>query len=224
LGIDTTRVDGARRQFSLSILHLESRVNRRFPNLSGFVLVGGEGRRMGQPKQLLVLGGETLLERQLRRLRGICGSVAVVGVSDKVDVPGFPDAIPDRGPLGGIYTGLLHTRTDFNLFVGCDLPFLEVRFLEFLARRAVGSQADVTVPEERQGRFEPLCAIYRRRVLPIVRARLRVGMNKTDGFFHRVHCRSVPWPEILRAGFSPRIFANMNTPADYEAAKRILEG
>ena len=105
-------------------------MGRRFSSLSGFVLAGGESRRMGQPKPLLALAGETMIERQVRLLRSICRSVAVIGLSDglpPVDVPSIPDVIRGRGPLGGIFSGLLRTRTEFNLFLGCDLPFVPAR-------------------------------------------------------------------------------------------------
>jgi len=202
-------------------------MNRRFSNLSGFVLAGGESRRMGQPKHRLVLGGETLLERQLRLLRPVCRSVTVIGLSElppDLRVSALPDELPGRGPLGGIFTGLLHTRSEYNLFVGCDLPFLATRFLHQLAGLALNGQADVTVPEDRQGRRQPLCAIYRRRALAVVRARLREGAHKTDGFFPRVRCRVITWREIASGGFPPHMFDNLNTPADYELAKIFANG
>jgi hypothetical protein len=105
-------------------------MGRRFSSLSGFVLAGGESRRMGQPKPLLALAGETMLEHQVRLLRSICRSVAVIGLLDgltSADVPIIPDIIQRRGPLGGIFSGLLRTRTEFNLFLGCDLPFVPAR-------------------------------------------------------------------------------------------------
>jgi molybdopterin-guanine dinucleotide biosynthesis protein A len=180
---------------------------------------------MGKPKPLLDLGGETLLERQVRLLRGMCRSVAVVGAPPGLPALGVPvwaDELPGRGPLGGIYTGLKHSRTEYNLFLGCDLPFMEVRFLQFLARFAIAEHADVTVPQTRDRHLQPLAAVYRRRALGAIRARLEAGENKTSSFFPRVRCRVVAWQEIGRAGFSPRVLVNVNTPADYEAARRIL--
>jgi molybdopterin-guanine dinucleotide biosynthesis protein A len=201
-------------------------VARRFTQLSGFVLAGGESRRMGTPKPLLELGGETLLERQIRLLRRVCPRVAVVGAPPGLPAVGahvFADELPGRGPLGGIYTGLKHSRTEYNFFLGGDLPFMEARFLRFLACLAVREQADVTVPQTSDRRLQPLAAVYRRRALGAVRTRLEAGENKTSDFFHRVRCRVVSWREIARAGFLPRVFVNMNAAADYEAARRILD-
>lgn len=200
---------------------------RCFTSLSGFVLTGGESRRMGQPKPLLTLGGETMLERQLHLLRRVCRSVAVVGWPSSLppaDVHVWEDELPGRGPLGGIYTGLRRSRTEYNLFLGCDLPCMERRFLEFIARLAITEQADVTVPETRDRRLQPLAAVYRRRAVGALRARLEAGESKTSSLFPQVRCRVVQWPEIARTAFAPRIFVNMNTAADYEEATRILNG
>jgi len=199
----------------------------RISTLSGFVLAGGASHRMGRPKAGLVLGRETLLERQIRLLEVVSRSVAVVGSPAGfagLAVPVFPDDLPGCGPLGGIYTALRKSRTEFALIVGCDLPFMQVRFLGYLAARALASQADVTVPQSPGGHYEPVCAVYRRRALPAIRASLEAGKCKTSDFFHRVRSQTIPWREIARAGFPPRIFANMNTLAGYEAAKTILNG
>jgi molybdopterin-guanine dinucleotide biosynthesis protein A len=74
------------------------------------------------------------------------------------------------------------------------------------------------------GGVQPLCAVYGRAALPIVRANLDAGQNKAQALARRLRCAVIPWSEIARAGLSPRIFANINTPEDYETAKRILNG
>lgn len=191
----------------------------------GFVLAGGASRRMGRDKALLALGSETILERQIRTLRAVCRGVAVLGPPDRypqVGAPVYPDDFPGRGPLGGIVTGLRRTPTEFNLFLGCDLPFMEKRFLRFLAARALHDAADVTVPRTPDARLQTLCAVYRRRALPALRASLLAGENMIRRTFPRLRCRMIAWPEIARAGFSLRIFENMNAPADYEATLRRL--
>lgn len=194
---------------------------RRYSCLSGFVLAGGDSRRMGRPKPQLPLGGETMLERQVRILRSVCRSVVVVGLpsdSPNLDVAALADQIPGRGPLGGIHTALLHARTEFNLLFGCDLPFVSARFLAFLARRAVERHEDVTVPESPDFGVQPVCAVYRRSALPVVRASLNAHLNRSQELIFRLRVYVIPWREIARAGYPRRIFANINTAEDYEAA------
>ena len=198
--------------------------------MTGFVLAGGASRRMGRPKAALMLGNETMLERQVRLLGAVCRSVGVIGKAAGISPGGpptgppavavFADELPGHGPLGGIWTALLRTRTEFNLFLSCDLPFMTTRFLSYLCERALESRAEVTVPETPGRGYQPLCAVYGRGARAAARAALVAGRNKVTSFYPKVSVCRVRWPEIACAGFCLHIFDNMNTPADYEAALR----
>ncbi len=195
----------------------------RAAQITGFVLAGGASRRMGRPKALLTLDGETMIERQIRRLRAVAGRVVVLGPPElllPLEAEIIADEMPGRGPLGAIYTGLLHTRTEYNLFLGCDLPNITPAFLAALARRAFQTEADATWPRIPPRGDQPLCAVYRRRALPAIRAALERGENRVRRLARRVRCQRIGWPELRRAGFGRRIFDNMNTPADYADARR----
>ena len=190
---------------------------------------------MGLPKAELVLGTESMVQRQSRLLHHVCARVAIVGrgavSGTELDLGRgqggtelLIDVLPgSRGPLVGIYTALTRTRTEFNLILGCDLPLIGVPFLRYLSDCALTSNADITVPLSRDSTYQPLCAVYRRRILPLVRTRVATGKNRISSFFPFVPCRVISWPEIARAGFPGSIFANMNTPEDYEFTKRRLE-
>ena len=198
---------------------------RRFISISGFVLAGGESRRMGLPKQGLVLNGETMLERQIHLLQGVCRNVSVVGPPVELapsELPFIPDLLQGRGPLGGIHAALSASRAEFNLIVACDLPSLQTRFLQHLARVALRAGADVTIPEDKTRRLLPVCAVYRKRTLGMIRGRLAQDLNKADGYFRNARLHVVTWREILRAGFSAHIFDNINRPEEFEAARRRL--
>jgi len=187
---------------------------------------------MGCPKALLMLGGETMIERQLRVLRSVTQRALVAGWPSDLPWPArietltgvrrLPDAQAGRGPLGGIYTALTHSRSEFNLFLGCDMPFVEPALLHFLCGRALECGADVTVPKSHQRRLEPLCAIYRRRALPTISASLKAGEYKVSRFFTRIQCEVIPWREIAKAGFPTQVFDNMNLAEDFEEAKKFL--
>lgn len=192
------------------------------------MLAGGASRRMGRPKAMLSIDGETMLARQVRLARSVCRRVVVVGGrlkhSKELDVPVVPDTVAGRGPLAGIYTALLETRTDFNLVLGCDLPFINQRLVGYVAGHALGNGSDVTVPRSREGYLQPLCAVYRRRALYAIRRSLTAGENKLRHFFPKVSCTIIPWAQLVSAGFQPSTFGNMNSPQDFEYARRRLEG
>jgi molybdopterin-guanine dinucleotide biosynthesis protein A len=208
--------------------------------LTGFILAGGASRRMGSPKHELMIEGETLLARTLRRARRVAHPVIVLGLPERVRALDagatasgaaldlatevLRDDLPGRGPLGAIYTGLRHTHTEFNLFLSCDLPFIEPRYLAYVTAIAQAAQADVTLARTPHEGYQPLAAIYRRRSLAAVRRSLERGQNKVTGFFPWVRIRVIESPELARAGFRQSIFDNLNTREDYARAVRKLDG
>lgn len=222
-------ISGQALQFPRNCVPSMTLNSMRHPTFTGFVLAGGASRRMGENKARLLLGGETAVDRQVRLLRRVCRSVAVLappasfagpGCAGRLDVAVIPDEVAGRGPVGGLYTGLLRTRTEFNFFLGCDLPGVDARFLHFMALRCISSRSDAVVPASADGRLQPLCAVYRRRSLGKVRRFLESGESKFTRLLSCLSVHTVPWPEISRARFSSRLFVNMNTPEDYERARR----
>ena len=198
---------------------------RRFSEVSGFILAGGTSRRMGFDKARLPLGSESMLDRQIRLLRSVCGSVAIIGPPDRfadAGIPVYEDEISGRGPLGGIHTGLRRARTEFSLFLGCDMPLMEERFLRYLCEQALDSRALATVPPPwDRGRY-PLCAVLRRRALVRIDSCLGSGRNQVGRFLSRSPRRAISRGEFAGRGFSTRIFCNLNTPDDYECVKNLF--
>jgi molybdopterin-guanine dinucleotide biosynthesis protein A len=194
--------------------------------ISAFVLTGGKSTRMGMDKASLEIDGEIFLSRAIRLLQSVSSTVAVVGsllppASKPGSIPVLADAFPGYGPLGGIATALANTRTDWNLIVACDLPYLTFEWLQFLTAHAVNSRAEVVMPESERG-LEPLCAMYRRDIQPRVATALHRGVRKvTDGL---ADCRM---ETVARAGWKSfdaegRLFKNVNTPEDYAEARALL--
>ena len=125
---------------------------------AGIVLCGGKSIRMGQPKADLPFGGETLLERVVRRLRAAVSPVVVVAAPDQ-SLPRFAtevlvvrDERAGAGPLEGLRRGLdtLRTVTDFAFVTSCDSPFVEAAFVAAMLSRAEAH--DTAVPVDQIGR------------------------------------------------------------------------
>jgi molybdopterin-guanine dinucleotide biosynthesis protein A len=181
---------------------------------------------MGLDKAILRLGSERMLDRQVRLLRSVCRSVSIIGPPNRFAGAGirvYGDDIPGRGPLGGIYTGLRRARTEFSLFLSCDMPFVQARFLRYLCQQALARRAQVTLPPPWTTRRYPLCAILCRDVLPVLRSTLALEENRVSQFFLRVKLHIISKAEFAHAGFSPRMFCNVNTRAEYEKARQQFE-
>jgi molybdenum cofactor guanylyltransferase len=193
--------------------------------IAGFILAGGASSRMGRAKALLEIGGEPMVVRTVRLAERVVGSAAVVGGSreqQKLGLRVIEDDLPGRGPLGGIATALRVSDAPWNLILACDLPYLTRAWLEFLAARALASDADVILPVNALG-AEPLSAMYHKRGEAAIGAALKRGVRKvTDGLKDlRVETiEPAQWKAFDSEGL---LFKNMNSPEDYEQAKARLE-
>ena len=167
---------------------------RRFSEVSGFVLAGGASLRMGTDKASLLLGEKRLVDLQIHLMRAVCRSVAIIGPLARFGGAGvqvYEDTIPCQGPLGGIYTGLRRARTEFSLFLGCDMPLMEARFLRYLCRQARATPALATVPPPSAGGRFPICMVLRRRALAKVFSSLESGQNQVARFLLHTPRRAI---------------------------------
>lgn len=179
---------------------------------------------MGRAKGLLAFGGEPLVVHAARLLEFTGEAPVIIGppeVYAHLGIRVVPDDGENLGPLGGISTALRIATREWNLIVGCDLPFLTREWLEFLIARAVESSADVVMPLNERG-FEPLCAMYRKSARRAIAQALERGVRKiTDGLAALTLASIAPaeWKAFDPCG---RLFKNVNTPEDYDEARESL--
>ena len=190
-------------------------MNPRAP--AAAILAGGRARRLGGiNKGALQVGGVTIVDRQLAVLHSVTPSVFVVGTPDPLwttrGLRIVEDDITGAGPLGGIYTALLHSPAERTLVVGCDMPFLDAGVLE---RLVTVDDADVVVARSGRG-IEPLCAIYSRACAADMRERLARGAYEASVLPSGVRIVEVSVEREL-------VFLNVNTPHDYERARGLVE-
>jgi molybdenum cofactor guanylyltransferase len=197
-----------------------------FQNVAAFILAGGGSKRMGQDKALLELGGAPMVMRMARLAQPYAASVSIVAPPERYAQLGIhivPDRWPGAGPLGGIATALGATSAEWNLILGCDLPYLTPEWVAWLIPRALESPAQAVVPESRRG-LEPLAAMYHKSCATILTAAIERGVRRvTEGLseilFERVSM--LEWRELDPTGV---LFENMNAPEDYAEARRRIEG
>lgn len=196
-----------------------------FPDISGFLLAGGKSTRMGRDKALLEIGGETLLERLARLLTPLVASLTVLGAPERYARFGLevlPDAVAEKGPLAGLVTGLRASAATWGLFVACDLPYLDARFLRFLLGQARNVSEDAIVPETAHG-LQPLCALYRRTCLPVFERALAGDNAAIVHSLAALRVRRLDRALLKKFAFAETLFENINTPEDYQRARRVWE-
>ena len=210
-----------------------SATTRADPNLCAAVLAGGMSRRMGVDKALLPLrpGDPPLARVVVDRVRRVAGEVFVVANErpgyEAFGVPVVPDRYPDGATLGGVATALEVAAADVCLVVACDMPFLNVDLLRWMADQP--RDYDVLVPrvpgESRQGSgfiYQTLHAIYRKSCLPAIQWHLSAGRRQVIGFFPDVTVREVDDDQLQRLDSEGWSFFNANTPEAANVAREHL--
>lgn len=191
--------------------------------ITAFILAGGKSTRMGTDKAFAMLDGQTLLARALGLARRVANDVRIVGDAGKFApfASVVEDVFPGCGPLAGIHAALRASQTDLNLMLAVDLPFVSPALLQFLIAQARDSTAVVTVPHAARG-LQPLCALYRREFADFAETALRDGHYKIDALFEKIRTRVIAEDDLQAAGFSPRLFGNLNTPEELAEARNHL--
>jgi molybdopterin-guanine dinucleotide biosynthesis protein A/molybdopterin converting factor small subunit len=189
------------------------------PPASAVVLAGGRSSRMGTSKALLLFDGQPLIVHVVATLRRLFADVVVVS-SPGQEVPPMPvtlvrDEVAYQGPVGGLCYGLKAAAEEICFVTACDSAFLSPSLIAHLVGRA--AEYDVVVPHW-QGRFQPLLAVYRRSVLPLLEEQLTRGELRPVTLFDKVRTLRIDEEEIRRFDGEGSSFFNMNTPADYQEA------
>jgi molybdopterin-guanine dinucleotide biosynthesis protein A len=213
------------------ILHLSEPVKRN-PQIGAFILAGGFSSRMGREKALLEIGGVPLIVRTVQTVEPLVSEATVVGPPDRYaglglrsipdeKIPGLPGG-ERQTPLAGIATALNTTNAAWNLILACDLPFLTRDWLDWLLARATASEAQIVVPRSAAG-LEPLAAVYRKECSAGISAALLRGVRKVTDAVNDFQIEILLETEWKAHDPEGRVLRNMNTPAEYEEARRWIE-
>lgn len=199
---------------------------------AGVVLAGGHSRRFGRgDKALAELDGEPLLVRVVDRVSTVTEEVVVscrpaqtasferVLPTTAVDRV-VEDRYDDAGPLAGIEAGFDAVSAPYAAVVACDMPFVEPSVVEALFEhaRAAGG-ADAAVPGHRDGRLQPVQAVYRTAAV-----RDAVGGLLPDGGSLHDLVDALDAVTVPVASVPDRSLYNVNTRRDLAAAERRRGG
>lgn len=180
-------------------------------------------------KALLPIGGQFMIEHVRDNMLPLCGSVtAVVASEDQAKLltglrlPCLIDTAPGQGPLAA-----LHTAFEYNCYStlwvsACDMPFVSNKAAVLLQHQMEKSGSLAAVPEV-NGQLHPLHAVYRAECLEQVERCLQEGDYSMKGFLKRINYTRVPKEKFEAAGISRSFVDNINTPEQYEEARRRKE-
>jgi len=183
--------------------------------------------RLGREKAIEKIGQQSLIKRVIDCISSVSQSVLVVTSQEQLELIGNAcseervvlDLYPGRAALGGIYTGLMSSKTPYNVVVGCDMPFLNCKLLQYLID--VSGSFDAVVPMP-CGMYEPLHAVYSKSCLNSVEHLLSQDVGAISQLFNLVKTRYVDDAEINAFDPEHMSFFNINTQDDLKKAKFLI--
>lgn len=190
---------------------METSVNPR--SLSVGVLAGGKSSRMGQNKALLQMESRRFIDRICEELSGfseVLISDAKKGTYEDLGLKVVYDEHADIGPLEGIYQILSNAKEDYVFICAADMPFIKKELVEYMAE-FISSDYDCYCLVD-EDHIHPLCAIYSKKMLDVVREQIESGNYRILQVLRKVRTKYI---KLSQTCFDRRIVRNINTREEY---------
>ena len=192
-------------------------------HITGLVLAGGRGSRMGGVDKGLQLHlGVPLAQHALLRLAPQVGALMInanrnLATYEAMGAPVWPDALPDYpGPLAGFRAGREHCATPYLATVPCDSPRFPLDLVARLAARLESDHAEIAIAATEEGgalRLQPVFCLMRASVLASLIRFTESGRRKIDAWTAELRSAAVAFDDAAA-------FVNANTPAELDGLQR----
>ena len=185
------------------------------------ILAGGKSSRMGSNKAFLKVKGKTFIEHQIALLREIFSEITISANTPEeykhLNVPIIGDIYPDKGPLGGIYSAIINSKSFHTFMLACDMPFVEIDLIKHL--KSFISGHDVVIPQSKKG-LEPLHAFYSKNCIAPIKKELDSNNLRIVSFFPQVKVKTVKLNNLPSSNKFKDSIKNLNTLEEYKDAKK----
>lgn len=182
-----------------------------FRDATAIILAGGKSTRLGgKDKSMLNIRGLPMIQYIARQLGDMFPEVIIGSLdTEKYSFLGLkvvPDIQPGYGPLMGIASCLKESSNDINFITACDIPEMNGLFISKLFEVSPG--ADIVMPVRKDGRYEPLLALYHRSVAEKAFKMLGEGKKKISDLTEKVNTVYVDFE-------ADEWYFNLNSMEDY---------
>lgn len=195
-------------------------------NISVVIQAGGKSKRMGEDKALINFQNMTMIEYILKQIDEIGNEIIIISNQpekyQKFGRKVFSDILPNHGALGGIFTAIHHSSHPKCLLLACDMPFVNIPFIEHMI--SFSMEFDIVVPRLENKKFvEPFRAIYSKACLTPIQEAIENGEKRVISFFKNMKTHYIEHSEIIKFDPDLETFFNVNTPKDLKKANRIAK-
>jgi molybdopterin-guanine dinucleotide biosynthesis protein A len=199
-----------------------------YKNITGIILSGGKSTRMGENKSLLKVGNITVIERVRNLLQGIFQDVILITNDPEeykfLGLPMFKDVYKHKGPLAGIHAGLVHSSTEPNFIISCDIPFMTQEMIIYLvdyntSKIITVAKADGFI-QQLAGKYSKACLSTAEEILKEQLEAERRNDVQTKRRCNVLKLIDQVGAEIINAEelpfYNENLYFNMNKTEDYE--------
>ncbi|HSJ66050.1 MAG TPA: molybdenum cofactor guanylyltransferase [Anditalea sp.] len=192
-------------------------------SIAAYILAGGKSSRMGKDKGLISLNDKPMVSYTLNLCKEIGYSPILVASQEEYSALGYPvikDIIPDKGPMGGLYTALEHNKDEatYILLFSCDMPFIPK---EAIFKLAEAANDQPIIVSEFMNEINPLFALYHKDLREQVKLSLEKGHLKMKGLIETFSHDKIDMEDLVLQ--TPLRFSNINTPEDLEKSRKLWE-
>lgn len=182
--------------------------------VTGIILAGGKSSRMGFDKGLMKINGRHCIEHIAEALLEVTKNVIVISNNDAYKFLGLPiykDLVKEKGPIGGIYSGLTHSDSEKNLVVACDMPFVTGELLQFILDNVDYFEIAAPVFEKE---IQPLCAYYLKHTSKNLKNLIDNRIWKMKEVLQFFHYKKIPMNNYAE------MLANVNTSEELKQIQK----
>lgn len=180
-----------------------------------FILAGGKSRRMGMDKGLVHYNGQPMIAHILKVMEEFELKISIISSNPdylKFGKPVLQDLIPDKGPMGGLYTALTYSRASMVLLIACDMPVINREAVESLFTYSeIGS---ITIARDAE-QISPLFACYPKSLLSNVKEAVLTDHLKMQDFVKKQKHKIVDFGILDKLD----VLQNFNTEEELKAAE-----
>ncbi len=175
-----------------------------------FILCGGKSSRMQSEKGLVLFEGKPFIEHIIEAALPISNEIQLVTNTSDYDYLSYKkinDIELEKGPVGGIYSALVHSESEINLILSCDIPLISTELLSELITKH-SSDFEVSVFSD-ANKIHPLIGIYSKKIIPIVKKAIEENDLKMMRLLAKVNHQII---EVV--GKQSEQFRNVNSVAE----------
>lgn len=181
--------------------------------ITGIILAGGKSSRMGMDKGFCAFKGKPMVQYAIDVLDQVCDTIIISSNNADYELfnfPVIPDIIKDIGPLGGIYSGLKHSKTYHNFFISCDMPMITVDLVQHILSSK--ENYDAVIPT--WNNFpEPMCAYYNKNITKNLVTFIQKENYKLQDVIQNINHKTVEITHDLNF-YNDQLFTNVNCGVD----------